>query len=121
MESLEEIKPSKDTVMTTELIRIFAAAGCAPTLCHACGTVIPVGAIFKLVPHRKPSLGLAPGEYNDEMCCGLCSSNELKDRDKREAAFKKKNSRGGYSRASKHDDIDFYEFENEITQALIGK
>lgn len=95
--NLDDIKASADTVMTKELIRMFASAGCKPTVCHACLTEIKVGDIFKLVPHR-----ILKWEPKDEMCCSKCNDDSLTKRDRRELRYSiRANGSGGYSRPSK--------------------
>ena len=102
MKTLDDIKPNQELVMTESLIRLFRAAGCHPTLCHACSTRILGGAKFKLVPHTKPG-----GTENDEMCCDKCGPAELAKRDKtaarRSVGTRSINttSMGGYSRPSR--------------------
>lgn len=99
--TLDKIEASADVVMTAELKRLFAAAGCDPTVCHACGKAIKVGTTFKLVPHNG----------TDEMCCAKCGEPELVRRDARRkkaaAAVRTRlypsgpTLQGGYSRPSK--------------------
>ncbi len=75
--SLDKIKASVDTVMTPELVRLFKAAGCSPTCCHACLKTIRSGQTFKLLPHRK----LGDRTTTDEMLCAKCGEPELVKRD----------------------------------------
>lgn len=86
MNDLDAIEPGADTVMSAELVRLFKYAGCDPTKCHACGKLIRVGQVFKLLTHTKPSL-----TPRDEMCCAKCGEPELVKRDKRVAK-----NMGGY-------------------------
>lgn len=103
MKNLDDIKASEVTVMTDKLLRLFAYAGCDPTVCHACSRAIKVGHKFKLVPHCKLPLST----HTDEMCCEKCGEAELTKRDARE--MKRSHNRvaplnnrfGGYSRPSK--------------------
>jgi len=84
MNPIDEIKPSEDTLMTDELIRIFKSVGCSPTTCHACEREIKSGEVFKLVPHRKSRPGYdISEEFVDEMCCDSCDSHQLTLRDRR--------------------------------------
>ena len=109
MNPIDEIKPSEDTLMTDELIRIFKSAGCSPTGCHACEKEIKSGEIFKLVPHIRIRPGCSTSEeFIDEMCCDSCGSHQLTLRDRREMR-EYKNSKArkmaagghGFSRPSK--------------------
>ena len=98
--TLAEIGANADCRMTADLIRLFRAAGCTPTLCHACGRRLLAGAVFKLVPHQKPGRPLT-----DEMCCEKCGEHQLVLRDKREAkrsqsSIPRRSDFGGYSRPS---------------------
>lgn len=111
MKTLDDINPNQELVMTESLIRLFRAAGCHPTLCHACGTRILGGANFKLVPHTKPG-----GIENDEMCCGKCGPAQLDRRDKKEAKARRSGSHssdsyngGGYSRPSRKDCTEIHD------------
>jgi len=96
---LDEIPASADTVMTDELIRLFAYAGCSPTMCHTCSDIIGVGQIFKLQPHHG----------TDEMLCAKCGIEDLIKRDSRIIKTEKKAAPirqqkgdwGGFSRPSK--------------------
>ena len=111
--TLDDIKPSEDVVMTDALRRVFAAAGCKPTVCHACSRKIEVGDSFKLVPHlRKPAKAsiahLIPHTKRelydwaiDEMCCANCGTPELEARDRAQELDWSKTRIGGYSRPSK--------------------
>jgi len=84
MDKIDEIKPSEDTLMTDELIRIFKSEGCSPTECHACEKEIKSGEVFKLVPHPNITrIGESREGFRDEMCCDKCSTYELNDRDRR--------------------------------------
>ena len=51
---LDDIKPNEPVLMTAGLQRLFKAAGCSPTSCHACRSNIEPGMHFKLVPHGSP-------------------------------------------------------------------
>lgn len=102
MTKLDAIAAHTETTMTPELVRLFKAAGCSPTLCHACQRRIKSGMTFKLVAHSKR--GIEP--LTDEMCCDRCAGPELTKRDKRDAngyapARPLSSSFGGYSRPSK--------------------
>ncbi len=44
---ITDLKPNTLLVMTTEMHRVFKAAGCDPT-CHCCENKIPVGETYKL-------------------------------------------------------------------------
>jgi len=109
MSEIDEIKPSENTLMTDQLIRIFKSAGCCPTECHACGEEIKLGEIFKLVPHPKTNCwGHIEGDgFIDEMCCKDCESVDLTLRDQqRQIERKHQRARqytgeGGFSRPSK--------------------
>lgn len=101
--TLDQIDANADYLMTSDLIRLFRAVGCDPTLCHACGERLLVGSTFKLVPHQKPG-----GAMTDEMCCEKCGEHQLVLRDKRAVKLDQPNvfrrngvSFGGYSRPSK--------------------
>ena len=84
IKSLDEIKPSEETMMTSDLIRLFKSAGCSPTECHACANGIKEGETFKLVPHPNTDAnGNVIDGFIDEMCCDNCGSFELKARDRR--------------------------------------
>ena len=74
---IDDILAGSDTAMTKELVRLFAAAGCSPTACHACGKEIKVGASFKLVTYTKKEPGATA---TDEMCCNNCGIKELENR-----------------------------------------
>lgn len=92
---IDEIDANIDIVMTSGLMRLFEAAGCEPTECHACLKYIDEGDIFKLVPH----------EGNDEMCCAKCGEPELMKRDKRiarDSETRRRAGHGGYSRPNKN-------------------
>lgn len=101
---LDDIKADESVTMTAGLIRLFAAAGCNPTLCHACGHKLIEGSVFKLVSHTKPGADAA----TDEMCCDRCGEPELVQRDKLAQAQPRQRSyfsdsgraMGGYSRPS---------------------
>ena len=109
MSEIDEIKPSEDTLMTDQLIRIFKSEGCSPPECHACGDEIKLGEVFKLVPHPKTNcFGNIEGDgVIDEMCCKNCESVDLKLRDQRRQkdrhVLKARHltSSGGFSRPSK--------------------
>lgn len=96
--TLDEIKADEPVTMTAGLVRLFAAAGCKPTVCHACERRIKAGMIFRLVAHKG----------TDEMCCDRCGAPELLKRDKRTEEFNRamRPRRGlgefwaGYSRPS---------------------
>ena len=98
--SIDDIEPDTEVTMTETLRRLFAVAGCDPTVCHACERRIKVGMKLKLMPH----------DGTDEMCCAKCGEKELTLRDKRaerrrahhisyadDGGFRT----GGYSRPSK--------------------
>lgn len=105
MDDLNDILAGVDILMTPALTRLFKAAGCSPTQCHACGGKIKDGQPFKLVTHRKPG----EAADSDEMCCDNCGPLQLDLRDQRNA----RDSRGfrtgprisnvwaGFSRPSK--------------------
>jgi hypothetical protein len=107
-----DIKPSAETVMTVDLVKMFAYAGCSPTICHACSKLISVGDRFKLVPHlRRPAPYEAQGkipnkmrhlyqERIDEMCCDECGSAELHVRDRAQELDWSQTRSGGFSRPS---------------------
>lgn len=93
-ESIDDIVAGADTVMTAALKRLFKAADCDPTSCHACTRDINEGEVFKLVEHK--------GE--DEMCCHRCGKPELVARDSKYATYRDERVRsgyGGFSRPSK--------------------
>lgn len=99
---IDEINAGSDVTMTADLIKLFAVAGCDPTLCHACGRKIKEGHLFKLVPHSKHN----EHPPADEMCCAKCGPHELMLRDRREMRQARGGSSisrrsGGYSRPSK--------------------
>lgn len=114
--TLDDIKAGEEILMTDTLIRLFAYAGCKPTMCHACETIIAVGDKFKLVSHKrilpknsevvKRIPGWAYKYYSedsapiDEMCCGSCGEKELVKRDKKDQKTWRETRTGGYSRAS---------------------
>jgi hypothetical protein len=99
--NLDDIKAGETVVMTEGLVRLFRAAGCSPTRCHACSVELPAGSVFKLVAHTKPN-----GTATDEMCCGSCGEPELKRRDSLALPGRLRPARstagnwGGYSRPS---------------------
>ena len=91
---LDDIKPNKPVLMTAGLQRLFKAAGCSPTACHACGDKIMVGETFKLVTHNK-----AGTAETDEMCCHKCGVLELQARDSKKALEEKPAMRGFYTQS----------------------
>ena len=70
---IDDILAGTDTIMTAEIVRLFAAAGCSPTICHACATTIDVGHTFKLASFKG----------TDEMCCAKHGKADLAKRDKK--------------------------------------
>lgn len=102
--NIDDIMSGADTIMTSELVRLFKVAGCSPTKCHACGRILKVGMVFKLVAHKEPD-----AVSTDEMCCSKCGEDQLVLRDKRLARASTPIYRrdigtpswGGYSRPSK--------------------
>ena len=98
--NLDDINANEPVTMTADLVRLFRAAGCSPTACHACGKKLLVGHVFKLVPHTKPGQAAS-----DEMCCDKCDSRKLDARDQRNATERRspvvRGNWGGYSRPSK--------------------
>lgn len=100
-ESIDDIVAGADTVMTASLKRLFKAAGCDPTSCHACTSDINEGEVFKLVSHKG----------TDEMCCAKHGLKDLKARDKKKPVPQVRHTDlflrsagtvgGGFSRPSK--------------------
>ena len=109
MNEIDQIKPSEDTLMTDDLIRIFKSLGCSPTVCHACRKEIKTGEVFKLVPHTNiDSKGHDIEGFSDEMCCDKCDDHQLTLRDlryrkkyKSERVLKIAAGGHGFSRPSK--------------------
>ena len=101
--TLDKIKANEEQEMTANLLRLFKAAGCSPTVCHACQRRIKVGMQFKLIPHKKYD----QGTMTDEMCCDRCAAPELVRRDKRASRLYAPPDvarLGGYSRPSMQAD-----------------
>ena len=71
MTTLNDVPADTQMVMTEDLERLFRVAKCNPP-CHACLKTIPIGGPFQLV-----SL-----DGTDEMTCGKCGRDDLRERHK---------------------------------------